>query len=152
MVLIANSEADLQAMLNSMHNWCHKWRLNVNKDKSNIVHFLPKRKQKTTVKFMFGAHEISIVDKYKYLGVYFDENLTYDHCIKTLSESAGRALGGIIGKFKTFKDIGYNTFGVIPILDYGVGIWGNHNNKCTNLVLNKAITYYLGVHRFAPNT
>ena len=124
----------------------------MNKDKSNLVHFRPKRKQKTTVKFMFGAHEISIVDKYKYLGVYLDDHLTHDHCIKTLFESAGFALGGIIGKFKTFKDIGYNTFeklfstGAIPILDYGAGVWGDHNNKCTNVILNKAIRYYLGVH------
>ena len=156
MVFIAKTENDLQAMLNVMYNWCNKWRLNINETKSNIVHFRPKNLKRTNFEFKYGHSTLNIVGIYKYLGVYMDEHLTYSDCINALSESAGRALGGIIGKFKQFKDIGYNTFeklfnsGVVPILDYASSVWGSkrqNNDKITN----KAIRYYLGVHRFAPN-
>ena len=42
MVLIAKNETDLQYMLNAMNEWMNKWRLNVNINKSNIMHFRPK--------------------------------------------------------------------------------------------------------------
>ena len=47
-----------------------------------------------------------------------------------LASSGGRALGAVISKFKTLKNVGYNTSkslfesGVLPILQYGAGIWG----------------------------
>ena len=73
-----------------------------------------------------------------------------------LLESASRALGGVINKFKTLKDCGYKTFtklfetGVLSILNYGAEIWGYGNfPKCDN-VMNRAMRYFLGVHRFAP--
>ena len=33
MVLIAESEADLQSLFDHMYGWCYKWRLSVNKIK-----------------------------------------------------------------------------------------------------------------------
>ena len=48
MVLIANSEAQLQSMLNVMYQWCKKWRLRVNNNKTKIVHFRGKRIKQTT--------------------------------------------------------------------------------------------------------
>jgi len=157
MVLIANTEAELQIMLNKMNDWCKKWGLTVNQDKSQIVHFRGKKHRKTNYNFQYDSKQLKIVKKYKYLGVYMDENLTYNDCINSLSESAGRALGSIIGKFKRFKDIGYRTFCklysscVSPILDYGATIWGYHKSNNTDIILNKAIRYYLGVHKYAPN-
>ena len=44
----------------------------------------------------------------------------------------------------------FNT-GVVPILDYGSGIWGNKLANAANVIQNKALRFYLGVHRFAPN-
>ena len=60
------------------------------------------------------------VHHYKYLGVILDENLKFDVCIKTLADSAGRALGSVINKFKRYNSFTklFNT-GVIPILEYG---------------------------------
>ena len=86
-----------------------------------------------------------------------DEFLKYDICSKTLSTSAGRALGAIIGKFKSLKNVGFETFsklyqsGVLPILEYGSGVWGYINANDANLIQNRAMRYFLGVHKFAPN-
>ena len=41
-VLISGSEESLQKMLESVHNWCQKWQLNINCSKTQIVHFRKK--------------------------------------------------------------------------------------------------------------
>ena len=66
-------------------------------------------------------------------------------------------MGSIITKFKQFKNIGYKTFtklynsGVSSILDYGASVWGYSNHKYGQQVQNRAIKYFLGVHKNAPN-
>ena len=91
-----------------------------------------------------------------YLGVYLDEHMNFSKCSQVLSESASRALGGVISKCKTLRDCGYKTFtklfetGVLSILNYGAEIWGYGNfPKCDN-GMNRAMRFFLGVHRFAP--
>ena len=37
--LVADNEANLQSMLNKLHDWCKKWRVLINTDKSKCVHF-----------------------------------------------------------------------------------------------------------------
>lgn len=157
MVLIATCEKDLQEMLNAMNIWCSKWRLHINEQKSQIVHFRKKRKAKTNYNFKFGNMSLNVVSQYKYLGIVLDEHLTFDECVESLSQSGFRALGGLISKFKILKNVSFKTFsmlynsGVIPVLDYGSGIWSCFNMKKSNLVTNKAARYFLGVHKFAAN-
>ena len=87
----------------------------------------------TTWNFPLYDNEIQVIEKY--LGFHFDSHLDFKEGIDTLSNAAGRALGGIITKFKPLKDAGYKTFSqlyesvVVPISDYFSGIWGTgkHN-------------------------
>ena len=39
-----------------------------------------------------------------------DENLSYEENCDILAKSAGRALGSIISKYKSFKNMGYKTY------------------------------------------
>ena len=157
MVLIAEDDSSLQNMLNEVNNWCNKWRLKVNEEKTEIVHFRNNRKKGTDFKFMYGDTELDKVKHYKYLGIILDEHLTYNDCVQTLADSAGRALGGVISKFKTLKNVGYDTFtklfiaGVQPVYEYSAGVWGYHKAYAIDKVQNRAMRYYLGVHKFAPN-
>ncbi len=47
-----------------------------------------------------------------------------------LTGACGRALGSIISKFKSLKNVGFETYtklyhnGVVPVLYYSSGIWG----------------------------
>ena len=156
MVLLAKNENDLQSMLNVMTEWCRKWRVKVSEPKTNIVHFRPKRKPRTQHEFFLSGFKVEVVTSYKYLGIIMDEHLTFNQCIETLSSSAGRALSGIISKRKFVKDLGFKTYtqlfnsGVVPILEYGSGVWGGNPAKPCQVIQNKALRYFLGVHRFAP--
>ena len=156
-VLVSENEENLQCMLNHVQNWCYKWQMKVNIEKTKIVHFRNKRKKKWQFNFEINDCSLEIAKDYRYLGVIFDEYLDFEKCAKTLSDAAGRALGCIINKFKQYKNIGYETFtklynsGVNTILDYGASIWGFGNHKYGQQVQNRAIKYFLGVHKNAPN-
>lgn len=156
-VLISPNEVNLQKMLDAMSKWCFKWRLKLNESKSNIIHFRPKRTPCTEVNFKYGHCELETVRQYKYLGVVLDEYMTFDKCANVLGSSAGRALGGVIAKFREMKNVGGKTFtkmfeaAVVPVCDYASGVWGFKDFSCMNNVQNRSIRYFLGVHRFAPN-
>ena len=156
MVLMADSEHDLQKLLDLLHDWCSKWRLSLNRDKTQIVHFRPSGRNMSKFVFLYGRDTLRTVSTYKYLGIILDEFLKFDACVKTISISGGRALGGIISKFKSLKNVGYHTFsklyfaGVAPILEYAAGVWGYVKGDEIQYIQNRAMRYFLGVHRFCP--
>jgi len=157
MVLIAETEQALQSLLDELYNWCFKWRIKVNESKSKVVHFRKPSICVTDVDFKYSNAILDKVPSYKYLGVIFDEYTKFDFCTKALADSGGRALGAIISKFKSLKNVGYKTFevmynsGVKPVLEYGSGVWGHVNGNCINSIQNRAMRFYLGVHKFSPN-
>ena len=69
----------------------------------------------------------------------------------------GRAFGFVISKLRTFKTLDYYIFNKLfdtcltPIIDYGAGVWGFKDYNSINVVQNKILRYFLGVHKFAPN-
>ena len=52
-VLLAENEKDLQTLLNTTHEWCSKWKLNINIEKSKIMHFRQNRKQQSNFQFKY---------------------------------------------------------------------------------------------------
>ena len=155
-VLVAPSEESLQKMLDFIEKWCKKWRMAINKDKTQIVHFRRANIPRTNTSFHFGDYSLDVVSFYKYLGVLFDEHLSFEKNASTLADAACRALGAIRSKLKNIKSAGYNTFntlftsGVLSISDYSAAIWGIRKFAKTEQVSYKAARYFMGVHRFAP--
>ena len=157
LVILAESEAGLQQMLNKCSDWCHQWRLNINSDKSKVVHFRNQSSPRTEFCFSCSGKNIEVISQYKYLGIIFQEFMNYDIGAKVLADSASRAFGYIISKFKSFKTIDYYIFTklfescLIPIMDYASGVWGFKDFNSLTVIQNKISRYFLGVHKFAPN-
>ncbi len=155
LVLLAESENDLQQLLNVLFDWCQKWRLSINIDKTKIMHFRPVEREKTDFDFTIDGVTLDIVCQYKYLGILLEEHLDFSKTAEMLAGAAGRALGGIINKVKANKDLGYKTFTtmvdrcVVPILLYGSSTWGTKYYKCCDDILLRASRFYMGVHRLA---
>ncbi len=155
--LISSSEQDLQNMLNILRNWCNKWRMKLNINKSNIVHFRNVNDKKSNCVSKYGECELEIVDKYKYLGIVLNEHLEYSMVAMIPANSVGRALGAIYNKYRCNKGFGYNTYtklyhgGVVPILNYCSSVWSYCNLDKIDTVQNRALRLFLGVHKFAPN-
>ncbi len=102
----------------------------MNPDKSQVVHY--RNAPKIRSNFVFKLHNdgpiLEIVGEYKYLGVFLDEYLTFSKTTNVLATAGGRALGGMINKYKSLNDLGYETYTklysslVAPIIDYGSAI------------------------------
>ena len=78
LLLYQSQEVNLQKMSDYIHSWCRKWRLRVNTSKSKIMHFRPKRRQRTQFFFKMGNINLDMVTVYKYLGLYFDEFMDFN--------------------------------------------------------------------------
>ena len=129
LVIIAGNENDLQQMLYRLHEWCTRWKMEINVGKSKVLHFRRKYKQRSGHSFLVGDKKLNYESCYKYLGIWVNEFCDFSKTESVLSESAGRALGKVIGKFKGMKNMGYNTHTnlyntcVATIINYSVGVW-----------------------------
>ena len=132
--------------------------MTVNTDKTEIVHFRPSRCKRTPFHFTFDDNILRVVENYKYLGVYFDEHMTFMRTASALASSSSRALGSVRYRLKFLKECRCSTFTTLysscicPIMDYAAGVWGTKKFDCLENVQFRAIRYFLGVHRFAPHS
>lgn len=157
LVLLAETQHDLQCLLNALNDWCKRNDMTVNIDKSNVVHFRRPSVPKTDFVFKCGDNTLKIVDKYTYLGMLLTEHLDYELTAKNVAKSASRALGLLIAKCKLAGGLPYNVFTklynsmVWPVVSYSACIWGVKQYSCINAVQNRAMRFYLGVGKYTPN-
>ena len=100
---MALSEADMQNMMDKLHDWCKRWRVLINTDKPKVVYFRAPRKKRSESQFRIGGNILQITDKYKYLGAIFSERKSYTLNAENLAAAGGRALGAIISKIHSLK-------------------------------------------------
>ncbi|KAK3102881.1 hypothetical protein FSP39_014619 [Pinctada imbricata] len=154
--LITQNEKDMQDLLNTVESWCKQWRLKINTDKTKVVHFRKRQRNRSQLTLKLNGRDLSYESSYKYLGVIFDEFASFKDNAENLAKSAGRALGSVISKIHGIKSVGFRTFeklflcGVAPIIDYCSGVWGHKEFHNLHSVQLKAMRYFLGVHRFTP--
>ena len=89
LVLLAKSEKDLQLMLDKLNDWCEQWKVTVNTDKSEVVHFRPNQTLCSNYKFCIGNHTLKVVPKYRYLGLVLEEHLDFSVTADHVAKSAG---------------------------------------------------------------
>ena len=154
-VLLASTEVNLQRMLDLLNDWCKKFVMTINREKTHIVHFRRAKILCTEFQFSIGKDNLTVSSKYKYLGGVLNETLDFTITADTLSDAAGRALRAVINKCLKKNNLSFKTFTklyeccVIPIMDYCAGVWRHASNNKPQLIQNRAIWSFLGVHRFA---
>ncbi len=70
---------------------------------------------------MCGTSIVSITDKYVYLGLTLTEFLDYSVMAKIVSQSASRALGLLIAKYKSLGAMQLNVFRKLSVRIDGLG-------------------------------
>ena len=149
LVCVSESEEGVQSMLDILDTWCNKWNMNVNVSKTQIVHFRPMCIAKTEFNFTYRNSPIQIVSQYKYLGLIMTEFLDFSKMAYNVAQSAGRALGLLIAKSKTYGGMPYDCFTklfdslVQPIIDYGAAIWGTKDFSCIQAVQHRACRFLI---------
>ena len=76
-VLMAESEENLQKMLDVVAEHSRLFRFLFNKDKSNVMIFGQAKNSVNRQKFYLGQDELKIVDKHKYLGMWLDQTFSW---------------------------------------------------------------------------
>ena len=79
--LLAESEADLQKLLDTFYDWCKRWKMEVHCDKTKIMHFSPKAESRSSYVFKCGPRVLLYENSYKYLGIWLDEHLDYKKAV-----------------------------------------------------------------------
>ena len=126
-IILANSENDLQAILNKFETYCQTWKLNINNDKTKIVIFGAKKTD--SFNFKLNGKNVQITDKYKYLGIYFSQSRSFLTARKHIVEQAKKAMYLLFYRIHNLNlpvDLQLKLFDhtVLPILTYACEIWG----------------------------
>ena len=75
LVLVSTTEEGLKSNIDRVHEYCTKWGLAINTEKSKVMTFSKSgRMPKDRFKFVIGTNDIEYVNQYKYLGVIFTSN------------------------------------------------------------------------------
>ena len=109
------SATELQQNISKVNEFCDRWGLSINPDKTKIMIFTKKGQvKKDCYKFVIGQTHLEYADQYKYLGVNVSSSGKFITAEKTLSLKASRAL------FSIKRSISKNNIrpsGVLSIFD-----------------------------------
>ena len=140
-------------MLEELVVWCKTWRMKVNIEKTQIVHFRSKQTSKTETIFYLGPQALGIVNQYRYLGLILTKHMCYKAIGDALAMGAERALGKLVVKYYQNQGLGYKTYKklydacVRPVMDYCSGIWGYEAHEKLDRIHVRALRTFLDVNR-----
>lgn len=129
-VLLADSQAELQQMIDALYSYCSTWCLKVNLDKSKIIVFRSGSRISTNLNWQYGDDNIEIVNSYKYLGVDITYNLSFKKHLNNKLAASKLAINSTWSKYinhpKISKDNKLKIFHAASrsIMLYSAQVWG----------------------------
>ena len=155
-VLCAPTAEKLQLMLDVVGKWCRKWGMQINAKKSQILHVRNPQRPRSSFQFNCGGAPLAYTEKYKYLGFILHEHLINTSNVNALASAASRSFGRIHSIFKSVGNLGIKTYETLystyikSIMNYASGVWGFRHYDSPQVLQNRIMRFYLGVHKFAP--
>ena len=154
-IIMSESAGELQTALNALHDYCQKWSLKVNIDKTKIIIFSRGRVKKHPI-FTLGNREIMVEEEYKYLGVVFNYNGSFKKAIGQQIIQSRKAMFGLLERAKKLRlpiDITCELFDrvVTPILLYGCEVWGMSDIRDVEIFHRSFLRIMLKTFKFTPN-
>ena len=135
LVLISRSEIGLQGLIDKLSQYCKRWKMEVNINKTKVIKFSGNG-YKCKTNFLNREKMIENVINYKYLGLVFNASGTWSNAMGNLSTRGMKALFSLkryicTGNIKV--RLGLKMFDQLikPILCYASGvlvIWANENS------------------------
>ena len=119
----------LQMKLNILSDYCKRWGLIINKNKTKILRFKTGRKS-LREKWHIDGKMIEVVDKFEYLGLVLACSNSWCHAIDKRIEKATKAMYYTLSQMRRFcrvpRKILLRIFDsqIAPILLYGCELWG----------------------------
>lgn len=125
--------------------------LKVNTSKTNIMVFNPGNKQSREVNIFIGEHRLDQVRVAKILGLYIDENLSWNDHVDYIAKKISSGIF-VIKQLKQYCDMNVLKSAYYALVEsyinYGIVIWGNSSKNNTLKIFRlqkKAIRYILNL-------
>ena len=97
-IIISTTEDGLQKSLNALHDYCKKWKLNVNHKKTKCMIFSKASKTKN-IDFKINPRIIENTKEFKYLGISINsKDYTFKPTLLDLSSKANKAIYSLLSK------------------------------------------------------
>ena len=110
LVLMSRSESGLQILLNRLGEYCRKWRMEVNIEKTKAMKFSGNGHKCKSV-FLYNGKPLENIAKYKYLGIEFSSSGSWSSAIANISNGGKKALfllkGPIVAQLEGFFSSDY---------------------------------------------
>ena len=157
MVLFSENRFNLQVGLNKLHEYCNKWGLLVNVDKTKCLVFKKGGKKSILDKWYYNNQEIETVTTFKYLGFVFSSTGTFSKGIDNTILSGQRAFYNLSSNLENFDSMFVNTqlslFNslVSPVLSYACEIWGFAEAKKIETLHLRFLKKILRVRKTTPS-
>lgn len=120
-----NDQATLNTSLNKIQEWCLKWQMTINLEKT-VAMTITRKKHPLNFQYHVGNCFLNVVSSYKYLGVVFTSDLRWNDHTTYISNKARKKLGYLrrtLGNStKEIKLLAYKTY-VRPLLEYAAPVW-----------------------------
>ena len=154
-VLMAESADDLQRQLDIFRQYCEKWKLKVNVNKTNVMLFSNGRIPKN-LRFSFDGKLLEIVDRFNYLGIVFSKSCSFLNAKKDRVQKGTQAMYAVLKKGRLHNlsiECQLDLFDKIvkPVLLYGCEIWGYGNNDIIEKVHLKFCKHLLHLKPSTPD-
>ena len=136
----------MQTKLNNIYDYCKKWGLKINRDKTKVVIFA-KHDPKIPIVFTCGDIFIETVNSYKYLGIVLHKSGELAHAQEHLGKQANKATH-MLFRAVYGKNIQVSTMTTLfdrlvnPVMTYGAEVWLPFNIKIDKLVENDSVDFF----------
>ena len=154
-VIMSESKEDMLNQLTVFNDFCKKWKLKVNAEKSKVLVFSNGRLP-ANLKFTYNNRDLEIVPNDSYLGITFSKSGSFNTSIKDLVNKGTKAMYEVLKKGRIHNlsiqcqlDIFYET--VKPILLYGCETWGFGKNDIIERIHQIFCKLQLHVKTSTPN-
>ena len=91
-ILLGKTPDELQEALTILEDYCNKWKLTVNTEKTKIMVFRKGGRLREDLNFIYNNSHIEIVNKLCYLGVFCTAGISNFETQKTLASQASKAI------------------------------------------------------------
>jgi len=150
-----STKADYLALQNDLDEviyWCNKWHMTLNLEKCEIMHVTSKRNPVIN-KYSLANHPLTLTSSYKYLGLYMENNLSWNHHINHIINKANKVLyitrQALSKCSTTVKTTAYNSI-IRPLLEYSSSVWDPYQTGQINaieMVQRKAARFCLNRYK-----
>jgi hypothetical protein len=133
-VLLGEDKVELQKMLDIAASFAKRWKLDFNRDKSNVI--ITGHRRLSNVRWSLGDKVISEVNQYKYLGVQISNDISDHKHIDDVIRKGNKVIAyirSIIDDQDDFNrvyygDILWKSLGM-PVINYACSVWVPNSNS-----------------------